>query len=216
MRRLLGILSLVAVLVVIGCSREEKSSNTDKSPDPGKSSNPDANLSVNLDGLQPAGPGELTPASARITWVGTKPNGSHDGGFEKFSGTIQPAGGDFTASKISIEIDTTSIHSDNGKLTAHLKTADFFDVKLHPKATFVSTSIKEKKGDGVTHEITGDLTLRGTKKSISFPAKVTTTDDVLTLESLFTFDRTDFGINYAPNKVHKVVTVRVGAKVARK
>ncbi len=201
MRRVLGTLTLVAVVAVAGCSAGTKKSSQDK-PDPNKP--------------EQAAPGAITPANTKIEWTGTKKTGKHDGGFSAFSGTITDPGGDFTASAISLDIDTTSIHSDNPKLTTHLKSRDFFEVQKYPKATFVSRSIKESKADGATHSITGDLTIHGTTKSIAFPAKVTRTDYVTTIESTFTFDRTEHGITYKPAEVDRIVTVRVSARVTRK
>ncbi len=155
------------------------------------------------------GAGSLTPENTTIAFVGTKKDGKHDGGFKKFSGSLKPVDGDITKATLTVEIDTTSLFADDPKLTAHLKSPDFFDIKKYPDAKFVS---KEIKAD----TITGDLTLHGTTKTLTFPAKVTTTDDALTLESTFKFDRTDYGISFAPDMVDKQVTVKVTAKVARK
>jgi polyisoprenoid-binding protein YceI len=207
MRRVLGTLTLVAVVVVAGCSAGTKNRSQDKQEPEGPGGQ--ANLT-------PAGPGKIKPQNARIEWTGTKPGGKHEGGFKQFSGSITPARGDLTASTISLEIDTDSLYSDTPRLTGHLKSPDFFEVQKYPKANFVSRSIKESKADGATHSITGDLTLHGTTKSITFPAKATLADDVLTIESTFKFDRIEHGITYSPERVDKIVTVRVTAKVARK
>src|SRR5438128_2300312 len=45
-------------------------------------------------GKAPANALAITPQNAKIAWVGTKPAGKHDGGFNKFSGHIEkgPAG----------------------------------------------------------------------------------------------------------------------------
>ena len=67
-------------------------------------------------------------------------------------------------------IETDSLYSDNAKLTAHLKSPDFFDVKTNPKAKFVSTKVEK---DGHKYKVTGELTLNGKTKEISFPAKIT-------------------------------------------
>ena len=56
-----------------------------------------------------------------------------------FSGSITPIQSDIAAAKISIEIDTDSLYADNPKLTQHLKSPGFFEVKKYPKATFVSS-----------------------------------------------------------------------------
>lgn len=160
--------------------------------------------------------GALTPANTKIEFVGTKADGQHSGGFAKFAGSITPADGDFAASKISIEIETDSLTSDNPMLTNHLKAPDFFEVKKFPKASFVSKSIKAGGADGATHTITGDFTLHGVTKTIDIPAKVTTTDDALTLESKFQIDRTQYGMTYQPQRVNPIVTITVKADAKRK
>jgi polyisoprenoid-binding protein YceI len=163
-----------------------------------------------------AGPGEITPENTQVRWVGTKKDGKHEGGFTRFKGSISPASADLAAARISLEIDTDSLTSDNPMLTNHLKSPDFFDVKKFPKATFTSTAIKAEAKDGNTHVITGALTLHGTTKPITFPAKVAVSGDALTIDSTFTFDRTEHGITYAPDKVDKTVTVTVSSKVRLK
>lgn len=92
-----------------------------------------------------------------------------------------------------IEIDMESTWSDNGKLTGHLKNADFFDVPTFPTSSFALTSIEES-ADG--HNITGDLTLHGVTKSISFAAKVGVSDSQVTLSAEFFIKRYDFDIVY--------------------
>ena len=62
-----------------------------------------------------------------------------------------------------------------------------------PTATFRSTEIKK---DGEGHTITGDLTLHGVTKRISFPATVAVTGATLSANAEFSINRQDFGINY--------------------
>ncbi len=82
----------------------------------------------------------ITPDS-KIEFVGAKVTGTHDGGFKAFTGSIDLVDGEPTKSTVTLEIDTTSIWSDNDKLTEHLKSDDFFGVEAHPASTFTSTSI---------------------------------------------------------------------------
>ncbi|HEY2787559.1 MAG TPA: YceI family protein, partial [Fimbriiglobus sp.] len=113
---------------------------------------------------------KLTGENTKIEFTGTKKNGKHVGGFKKLSGTATVDGG---AIALDVEIDTASIYTDTDGLTKHLKTSDFFNVKDNPKATFKSTKI-EKTDTG--YKVTGDFTLLGKKKEISFPATITTGD----------------------------------------
>ncbi|MCI0682400.1 MAG: hypothetical protein L0Y71_09865 [Gemmataceae bacterium] len=61
----------------------------------------------------------LTGGNTTVTFIGTKPNGKHDGGFKTLTGAASVPGDDLTKLKIQVEIDTTSLYSDNPKLTNH-------------------------------------------------------------------------------------------------
>ena len=144
--------------------------------------------------------------SSVVEWVGKKPTGQHTGtiGLQSGSLTIDngKVTGDFTIDMNSITV--TDITEADGKLDleAHLKGtgkedgADhFFNVKTYPTGTFKLTSF-----DGAN--VTGDLTLKGKTKTISFPATLTIADGEVTLESKpFEINRVDFGVNYASKSV---------------
>lgn len=136
--------------------------------------------------------------NSQVEFVGSKVTGKHDGGFKSFSGTIDLVNKKPEESKVSVDIDTTSIYSDDDKLTGHLKSADFFEVEKYPKATFVSTKITPDPAKGAeNYTVTGDFNLHGQKKSITFPAKITVNDSDVLVESEFSINRKDFGIVYA-------------------
>lgn len=137
----------------------------------------------------------INTEKSSIEWVGAKVTGDHTGGFKKWDGkaTLSPTG---ELQKVSFEVDTRSVFSDNDKLTGHLMSEDFFEVEKFPKASFESTGIKPLEGDGGTHTITGKMTIRENTKTISFPATVKSTDDAVTASSEFTLKRFDFGIEY--------------------
>ena len=150
-------------------------------------------------GSSPAGQGAkytITPENSKITFVGSKVTGSHNGGFEKFSGTVD-FNGQPENSKVSITIDTDSITTDTPDLTKHLKTADFFDVAKYPQAKFESTEIKAGGDKGASHTVTGNLQLHGVTKAVTFPATIAVSPDAITVNSTFSINRKDFGINYA-------------------
>ena len=138
----------------------------------------------------------ITPENSKIEFIGSKVTGSHNGSFQKFSGQIDHAGTPEN-SRVQITIATDSITTDTPDLTKHLKTADFFDVAKFPQATFVSTAIKPGGDKGASHTITGNLTMHGVTKAVTFPATINVTPDAATVESSFSINRKDFGINYA-------------------
>ena len=108
-----------------------------------------------------------------IGFTGSKITGSHDGGFNSFGGEIVLVDGDPAASRVEITIDTTSLWSDAEKLTAHLKSPDFFEVETYPTAKFVSTGIAATE-DG--YEITGNLDLHAVEKQNTIPAAIELAD----------------------------------------
>ena len=153
---------------------------------------------------------KLTGDNTKIKFVGSKPDGKHEGGFKKLSGEFA-ADDDVTRSKLSVTIDVDSLFTDNEKLTGHLKSPDFFDVKRFPTAKFVSTGIKSDK-DG--YVVTGDLTLHGKTKSLSFPAKISAKGSAVSLSSKFELNRSDWDITYGKGMIDEAVqlTIDVQAK----
>jgi polyisoprenoid-binding protein YceI len=69
----------------------------------------------------------------------------------------------------------------NDKLTAHLKSEDFFYTEKFPVATFKITQAVKK--EGTKYSITGDLTIRGITHPITFDAVVLLNNGVLTATS---------------------------------
>jgi polyisoprenoid-binding protein YceI len=138
----------------------------------------------------------ITPQNSKIEFIGSKVTGHNNGSFGEFSGQVDYAGSPEN-SRVSITIKTDSITTDTPDLTKHLKTADFFDVAKYPEATFVSTAIKAGGDKGASHTVTGNLTMHGVTKAITFPATINVTPDAATVESSFSINRKDFGINYA-------------------
>jgi polyisoprenoid-binding protein YceI len=91
------------------------------------------------------------------------------GRFDKFDGTFSYDAKAPEASKVSVEIDATSVSSNHAERDKHLRNADFLDVEKFPKATFVSKKV-EPAGEGKA-KVTGDLTLRGVTKEVVIDAE---------------------------------------------
>ena len=132
-------------------------------------------------------------ASSTINWKGYKPTGSHHGTIALQSGnlTVQDENiiGSFT-------VDMGSIKDADGsaKLEGHLKSADFFDVAAFPIATFEITNSTVENGKTM---VTGDITIKGITKQITFLAVVTEKEEAVTLTSeTFQINRAEFNIKY--------------------
>ena len=158
----------------------------------------------------------ITPQTSKVEFIGSKVTGSHNGAFEKFSGEINYAGTP-ERSRVTVTMETDSLTTDDANLTKHLKTADFFDVAKFPQATFTSTEIKPG-GAGGSHTITGNLTLHGVTKSVTFPATINVTPDVANVDANFSINRKDFGINYAgaqDNLIRDDVVLKLTIRAAK-
>ena len=138
----------------------------------------------------------LGPDTSSIEWIGAKVTKSHPGGFKAWKGSLSLVDGKPEQSRLEIQIETSSLYTDDPKLEGHLRSPDFFDVAKFPTATFVSTEIRPGGDKGATHTVTGNLTLHGVTKSVAFPVTFTQSGQDVTATSEFAINRKDFGIVY--------------------
>ncbi|HMS43267.1 MAG TPA: YceI family protein [Pyrinomonadaceae bacterium] len=125
------------------------------------------------------------------------------GYFKDFKGTVNYDAKDVTKSSVEFTAMMTSVDTRIEGRDKHLRSADFFDVEKFPEMTFKSTKV-EKKGKKLM--VTGDLTMRGVTKSITFPFTVAgfLTDQrsggmKMGVFAETTINRRDFGVNYGTN-----------------
>ena len=136
----------------------------------------------------------FTPES-KIEFTGSKVTGKHDGGFKTFTGYFTVKDGKPVGNDHKVTIEMASTFADAEKLTTHLKSADFFDVEKYPQTTFDTIEVKETSPTSYT--VSGNFTLHGVKKNISFPAEVSKDGDNVKIKASFDIKRKDFGIVYA-------------------
>lgn len=89
------------------------------------------------------------------------------GTFEKFDGSLEAENGEVSAA--TVEIDMSSITTGSDQRDGHLKSADFFDVENHPKATFELTRFT-RSGEDLMAE--GNLTLRGMTRPVTLKGEI--------------------------------------------
>lgn len=134
-------------------------------------------------------------AKSSITWLGKKVTGSHNGTISLKSGSLNVNGKNVTGG--TFVIDMTSIKDADGsdKLEGHLKADDFFGSAKFPTSTFVITKVA---GKGANVTVSGNLTIKGITKPLSFPATVAVNGDgtVSALAGKITVDRTKYDIRY--------------------
>ncbi len=166
----------------------------------------------------------LDATASELTWYGFKPTGRHEGTIGISQGQLSVEAGDVVGGKFTIDMSSIDVldleGEDEQKLTGHLMSPDFFSVEEYPTAEFEivdvaaysdgsvmedtsrmslvvnDEEVSEYKVESPTHTITGNLTLRGTTLSVTFPAKVNITDSQVSAEAKFNIDRTKWSISY--------------------
>lgn len=157
-------------------------------------------------------------SASKVSWTGSKVTGKHEGGFSRFTGNVDLVDGAPEKSKVTVDIEADSLTTDTEKLTGHLKSPDFFDTKANPKATFVSTEIKKGGEKGASHTVTGNLTIKGITKSVTFPATINVAGDNASVDAEFAINRRDFSLNYAgmPNDlIRNDVLIKLAIKAKK-
>jgi len=139
--------------------------------------------------------------ASKVYWNAKKVTGEHSGVLSVADGTVYVQGEKVTGANINLDmntIDCTDLEGEwKDKLIGHLRSDDFFSVEKHPKATF---AIKSVEKEGAQYKLVGDLTIKGIKHEISFPADVKVVGDKLTANGTATIDRTKYDIRYGSGK----------------
>ena len=90
-----------------------------------------------------------------------------------------------------ISIEAAKVNTDNNSRDNHLRKEEYFDAAKYPKISFKSEKITNKGGNLA---VSGQLTIKGTTKNISFPFKAAAKDDGYLFEGSFQLNRRDFKV----------------------
>src|ERR687890_1810787 len=69
-------------------------------------------------------------------------------------------------STLEVEIDASSIDTQDETRDAHLRSNDFFGVEDHPTISFRSTAVRPGEGEN-QWQVNGDLTIRGVTRPVT-------------------------------------------------
>lgn len=161
----------------------------------------------------------VDPTASVVNWEGSKIIGdSHTGTIPVTTGQLMVSGGNIVGGKFSLDIrniTNTDMPADEGgdKLVGHLKSPDFFDTEKFPMAEFNLVQIQPATADnaeGITHNLRGNLTLKGETRSVSIPATVIMEDGQLKASTpKFTINRKDWGMNYGSDDIEGLAKDRI-------
>ncbi|MGX8904103.1 YceI family protein [Streptomyces netropsis] len=88
------------------------------------------------------------------------------GQFKNVRGTMEVDPDEPEKARVEATIDATQVYTGQPERDAHLRSADFFDVDKHPTWTFASSRVHQVSATGF--EVTGDLTVRGVTRPVTF------------------------------------------------
>ena len=145
---------------------------------------------------------QVDASKSTVAWIGKKITGQHDGTVGLKSGALnfknnKLAGGTFTVDMSVLTVKDIPTGKGKEDLEGHLKADDFFGTTKYPNANLVFKKIASK-GDGL-YTVTGDLTIKGITKPITFDMATTANTATTTLK----VDRTAYGIKYKSGNFFK-------------
>jgi polyisoprenoid-binding protein YceI len=144
---------------------------------------------------------------SKVYWEGSKPGGKHHGTIGVVKGNAitnddRIVGGTFELDMATIRNEDVGSEGMRNRLLDHLRSEDFFYVEKYPTSTFEITSVVLSDGSPSTHVITGDLTIRGNTREISFPAEIRMSDRMIHARTgEIVLDRTQWEVNYNSRSV---------------
>lgn len=137
----------------------------------------------------------IDPEKTKISWLGKKVTGQHEGVVSLRDGVLAFKGKKLTGGTFNVDmgsINVTDLKANEGKekLEGHLKSADFFGTDKFPVANLVFKKVADK-GNGV-YTVTADLTIKEKTNPVTFDLAVKGN----TATTTFKVDRTKYDIKY--------------------
>ncbi len=150
--------------------------------------------------------------SSRVRFTGYGVGKNHPGNFHLLSGNIavsgnQVTGGDFVININSMELEQKE-EMFRTKLKPHLLSGDFFDAAKFGTARFEITKVEPYAADGndtsivegANFSVSGNLTLKGETKNVTFPAKIDLDGNTIKAKANFNIDRRQWQMAYGSDK----------------
>jgi polyisoprenoid-binding protein YceI len=114
------------------------------------------------------------------------------GHFGKFSTELTYDDRNPAAGSLEVKIDLASLDTRDAERDDALRSADLFDTKGHPVATYVAKTLARNSTGGL--EAVGKLTLRGVSKDLRLPLTLKPTANGLELSGHTSIKRLDYGV----------------------
>lgn len=146
---------------------------------------------------------KVDAAKSSLKWHAKKVTGEHHGTVRFADGSLAFNGNTLTGGTINMDMTTIDVTDLTGewkdKLVGHLKSDDFFSSAKHNNATMIiksATAIKGAAAGTPNYTIQAELTIKGIKNMVTFPATVTINGNNVSATATFPIDRTKYDIKY--------------------
>jgi polyisoprenoid-binding protein YceI len=134
-------------------------------------------------------------ASSKVTWVGKKITGQHEGTVNLKEGNLifkgkALVGGNFVVDMTTVVVTDLKTGEGKEKLEGHLNSEDFFGTEKHKTANMVFKSVANKGNN--LYAVTADLIIKGKTNSVTFNISINGNKATTNLK----VDRTKYDIKY--------------------
>jgi len=117
------------------------------------------------------------------------------GDFSKLQGNIIFSPENLADAKFDVSVAASTVDTDNSMRDKSLVGDEYFNAEKYPLITLISTKVEKtnKTGSGFYY-FTGNLTIKGITKTISFPFQAQEENNGYLFTGNFQINRTDFGV----------------------
>ncbi|RBA23202.1 YceI family protein [Herminiimonas fonticola] len=149
-------------------------------------------------------------AKSNVTITFKQLNVPVDAKFKKFTAAITYDAAKPEASKANVDIDVTSFDLGDADYNKEVMKKDWFNAAQFPKASFVSSQIKN--GTAGKLDVTGKLTIKGKTTDVSFPLTVKKDGSNQVFEGVLPIKRLTYNIGEGEWKDTSMVADEVAIK----
>jgi polyisoprenoid-binding protein YceI len=153
-------------------------------------------------------------SGSSLTFTFTQLGAASTGRFRNFATELEYDEANPLQGSLLVRVMIDSVDTGDAERDDTLRTADLFDSKAHPAATYVARSFARTASGGL--EAVGKLTIRGATRDLRLPLVIKPVANGLELSGQVALNRLDFGVGQGEWKATDSVAdgVKVQYKVA--
>ncbi|KAA3650799.1 MAG: YceI family protein [Proteobacteria bacterium] len=136
--------------------------------------------------------GTLDTAASRVGFRYTQMGVTLDGQFKQFSAQLRFDPARPEAASTTVEVPLAGIDTGSPEGDDEVKAKTWFDTANHPVARFVSSAVKPLGNN--RFEVSGELSIKGKRRPVSFPVTYTPGTPTATFTGTLPLRRGDFAI----------------------